>query len=227
MSVPSIASGHRLPVAANKAITARAAAASSVSTPKSINAAIDDFQNNRITKGVLVQDTRAAVEANFDALKAMAAAGKIAGFKVTDASKPALTLTASNLAGSSALLSKLTGSTVTLKDSASNIQTRLTDLMPLNSKITSVSLTDQGRPTMSMSAATYNASGALLSKIKGASVAVEFSRSYSAYKTSVGTDGSITVTAPAALFPSDAPLLGDSSLITGTSSGDLPFGPSP
>jgi hypothetical protein len=199
MTVNSIAIGNRLPIAASKAITARGAIATSASGPKSIATALDDFHNNRISKGVLIQDTRAVVEANYDALKAMAAAGKIAGLKVTDATKPTFTLSASSLSGSSALLSRLTGSTVTLRDSAANIQNRLNELMPLNSRITSVSLTDQGRPTISMSAATYSKSGALLSKVKGASIAVEFSRAYSNYKTSVGNDGSITVTAPAAL----------------------------
>ena len=199
MSSISSAGTNRLPAITSKAITARAAVQTANTGPKSIATALDDFQNNRLGKGVLIQDTSAALQANFDRLKTMAAAGKIAGFKVIDSTKPALNLSASNLANSSPLLAKLTGATVVLRDSAANIQSNLGALMPLNSRITSVSLTDQGRPTMSMSAATYNASGSLLAKIKGAAVAVEFSRPYASYKTSAGTDGSITVTAPAAL----------------------------
>ncbi|MEY2678583.1 MAG: hypothetical protein RLZ00_1275, partial [Pseudomonadota bacterium] len=137
---------------------------------------------------VSVTDTAANVQDSLDALKGFADAGKLKLLKVTDARSATLTMTAAQ----AVKLGALSGTNVILEDTAANIQGNFDALLAVK-KINRIALTDTARPMLQVTEAQYKKGGALLSKISGAAVSVEFARNFSDYRIQTNTDGSFTV----------------------------------
>lgn len=182
------------PVARAPAIARAAASSTSTLTAAQAVAA---FSANSSMKAVIIQDSAANIKSNFDALKSVAAAGKIGSIKFTDTGKQTIALTASNLGGATTatqLIAKLSGATLKLSDSASNIQNNLAKVSAQASKLSKIEFTDAGRPSLTLSPTEYKASSAALAKMSGASITVRFSGSSNQYRVSAQSDGSITTT---------------------------------
>jgi hypothetical protein len=137
---------------------------------------------------VSVTDTTAHVQANLDALQTFAAAGKLTALKLTDVSKATLSMTAQQ----ALRMGALSGATITLKDTAANIQSNFDALAALK-KVGGIELTDTARPVLQVTEAQYKKGSALLAKVTGAAVSVQFSGNASNYKIKANTDGSFTV----------------------------------
>ena len=137
---------------------------------------------------ISVTDTAANVQDSLDALKSFADAGKLKQLKITDARSATLTMTAAQ----AVKLGTLSGTNVILEDTAANIQGNFDALLAVK-KIGRIALTDTARPMLQVTEAQYKKGTALLSKISGAAVAVEFARNFSDYRIQTNTDGSFTV----------------------------------
>ena len=137
---------------------------------------------------VAVKDTVANVQNNLDALQGFAQVGKLGSLKFTNSSKPALTMTAEQ----AIKLGAMAGASITLQDTAANIQTNF-DALLASKKITGIQLTDTARPVLQLTEAQYKKGSALLAKVSGAAVSVQFSGNYNDYKIKANTDGSYSV----------------------------------
>lgn len=137
---------------------------------------------------VTVVDTVAQVQANIDALQSFAAGGKLTGVKFTDSSQPVLSLTVTQAKG----IGAIAGVGIKLTDTAANIQNNF-DALVANKKITAIQLTDTARPVLQLSEAQYKKGSALLAKVSGAAVAVQFNGNYNDYKIKANTDGTYSV----------------------------------
>ena len=137
---------------------------------------------------VSVVDTVAQVQANIDALQGFAAGGKLTGLKFTDSKQPVLSLTAAQAKG----IGAIAGVGIKLTDTAANIQNNF-DALVANKKITAIQLTDTARPVLQLSEAQYKKGSALLAKVSGAAVAVQFNGNYNDYKIKANSDGTYSV----------------------------------
>ncbi len=137
---------------------------------------------------VSVTDTAANVQSSLEELKSFADAGKLKMLKVSNASTATLTMTAAQ----AIKLGTVAGTSVVLEDTAANIESNFDALLAVK-KLKSITLTDTARPMLQVTEAQYKKGGALLSKISGAAVAVEFARNFSDYRIQTNTDGSFTV----------------------------------
>lgn len=137
---------------------------------------------------VAVTDTAANVQTNLDALQTLAEAGNLSLLKVTDASKAKLSMTAAQ----ALKLGALSGSAITLTDTAANIQANFDALLAVK-KINAIQLTDTARPVLQVTEAQYKKGAALLAKVSGAAVSVAFSGNMANYKIKANTDGSFAV----------------------------------
>ena len=137
---------------------------------------------------VAVTDTAANVQTNLDALQTLAEAGNLSLLKVTDASKAKLSMTAAQ----ALKLGALSGSAITLTDTAANIQANFDALLAVR-KINAIQLTDTARPVLQVTEAQYKKGTALLAKVSGAAVSVAFSGNMANYKIKANTDGSFAV----------------------------------
>lgn len=137
---------------------------------------------------ISVTDTAANVQDSLDALKGFADTGKLKLLKVTDARSATLTMTAAQ----AVKLGTVSGTNVVVQDTAANIQTNFDALLAVK-KVSQITLTDTARPMLQVTEAQYKKGGALLSKISGAAVAVEFARNFNDYRIQTNTDGSFTV----------------------------------
>ena len=100
-----------------------------------------------------VTDTAANVTTNIDALGTLAAIGDLTSIALTDGGTPTLDLTATQAAGDAAALAVITSAfTVTVSDTAANVAANLDALQALatSSELASVTLTDGGTPTLSI-----------------------------------------------------------------------------
>ncbi len=137
---------------------------------------------------VAVTDTAANVQTNLEALQTLAEAGNLSLLKVTDASKAKLSMTAAQ----ALKLGALSGSAITLTDTAANIQANFDALLAVK-KINAIQLTDTARPVLQVTEAQYKKGAALLAKVSGAAVSVAFSGNMANYKIKANTDGSFAV----------------------------------
>ncbi len=137
---------------------------------------------------IAVTDTAANVQNSLEELKAFADAGKLKTLKVTNASTATLTMTAAQ----AVKLGALAGTSVLIEDTAANIQSNFDNLLAVK-RIKTIQLTDTARPMLQVSEAQYKRGSALLSKISGAAVAVEFAGNFNNYAIRTNTDGSYTV----------------------------------
>lgn len=136
---------------------------------------------------VAVTDTAANVQANLDVLQSFAANRQLA-LKVTDAKTGSIKMTVDQ----ALQMGNLTGTALALEDSASNIQTNFNELLKVK-KINAIQLTDTARPVIEVSQAQYKNGAAMLNKISGAAVLVEFDKALKDYKIAANNDGSYSV----------------------------------
>jgi hypothetical protein len=137
---------------------------------------------------VSVIDTVANVQSNLDALQGFAQGGKLSALKFTNANNPTLTMTAAQ----ALKLGNIAAASITLKDTAANIQSNF-DGLSLSKKITSVQLTDTARPVLQLTEAQYKKGATFMAKVTGVAVSVQFSGNYGDYKVKANTDGSYSV----------------------------------
>jgi len=137
---------------------------------------------------VAVTDTAANVQTHIDALQTFAMAGNLSALKVTDASKATLNMTAAQ----AFKMGTLSGAAIKLTDTAVNIQENFEGLLAVK-RITSVQLTDTARPVLQVSEAQYKKGAALLTKVSGAALSVQFSGNMANYKIKPNADGSFAV----------------------------------
>ena len=121
-------------------------------------------------------------------------AGKLLEVKLLDPSNPLRVNVQQWLGAGPGFWSKVGGKfTVQVVDSSLNLAANLNQLQQQASRISSLTVNDTTRPTLTVSAAQYRSAGAVLAKLKGAALSVKFSGSYQDYTLKVKTDGSISV----------------------------------
>ena len=110
-----------------------------------------------------VNDTAAAVTANLDALSKVAALAKIT---LTDPGTPTLTLTAAQAANDAAVIGMISNSNleVVIADTATNVTAEL-DALNADPRISAITLTDTGTPTVTLTVAQVLDDATVLSKI--------------------------------------------------------------
>jgi hypothetical protein len=89
-------------------------------------------------------------------------------------------------------MGNLAGTSITLKDSAANIQTNFDELLKVK-RIGEIQLMDDARPLIEVTQAQFKNGAAMLNKISGAAVTVTFSGQLKDYKINPNNDGSYTV----------------------------------
>jgi len=127
--------------------------------------AVASFKAGTLAKAVIIQDSAANIKEKWTDLKALATAGKISSFKLTDLTKPTLTLSTADLANGTALMGKIsTMALVKVSDTSANIAAQFANLLAQTSKLSSIE--QSGDKTAMALTSTQFASGAsLLAKI--------------------------------------------------------------
>ena len=184
MSISSLAS----PVAVRPLLVARA-----VTSNPSAATAISSYKTTGLAKAVVIQDSAANIQANWSELKALANAGKISAFKLTDIGKPTLTLNAADLGKTStALLGKITSvASVKVSDTSVNIATNLNDLQAQAAKLLSIEQTGT-KTALGITAAQLKTASAALAKIDNGAYALSVSGVNKATLASVLANAKIT-----------------------------------
>ena len=178
--------------------------------------AMADLSAKRLSQAVTVEDSQDNLQANLANLQKLAAAGKLGALSFTDGAS-SLQFTAAQVNSSSALLSKVVASNITVQvadtagnmaraasristayevtvtDSAANIQKNLTGLQALaaNGKLDTLTLTDSSVPVV-MKAAQFGSTTALRDKMADATINVVDTAANIA-KTNVATASHVTV----------------------------------
>ena len=159
MRITSLASPVAVrPLLVPRATTSNPSAASAISTYKATG----------LAKAVVIEDSAENIQAKWGDLKALANAGKISAFKLTDATKPTLSLKASDLGkDSTALLGKVSAvALVKVSDTSDNIATNLNDLQAQAAKLLSIEQSGT-KAALGITAAQLKSASAALSKIDG------------------------------------------------------------
>lgn len=118
---------------------------------------------------------------------------KLKSIALTD-STAVLSVKVDDLTSAAGVLAKITSKfTYKISDSSANINAALDTLQTKVKSISSLTLTDTGRPTLSVTTTQYKKDAAVLAKISGAALSVKFSGNYADYKVTPKTDGSFTV----------------------------------
>ena len=167
MSITSLASSAvTRPLVVARAPLVNPAAAAAVST----------YKTTGLTKAVVIEDSAANIQAKWGELKALANAGKISAFKLTDATKPTLTLMASDLGkDSAALLGKIsTVASVKVSDTSAHIAANLNDLQAQASKLLTIEQTG-AKAALGITATQLKTATAALAKIDGGSYTLSVS----------------------------------------------------
>lgn len=127
--------------------------------------AVATYKSTGLAKAVVIQDTAANINAQWNDLKTLANAGKISAFKITDATKQTLTLTATDLANSTALMGKIAAvATLKVSDSSANIASNLDLLQAQAGKLGSIEQSGT-KSALSITAAQLKSASAALAKI--------------------------------------------------------------
>ncbi|CAN1553686.1 Serralysin-like metallopeptidase domain [Burkholderiaceae bacterium] len=160
MRITSLAS----PVAARPLLVARAPTA----VNPAASTAVSSYKTSGLAKAVVIQDTAANIQANWSELKALANAGKISAFKLTDSTKPTLALKASDMGkDSAALLGKISAvALVKVSDTSANIATNLNDLQAQSAKLLSIEQSGT-KAALGITVAQLKSASAALAKIDG------------------------------------------------------------
>ena len=121
---------------------------------------------------VKVQDKVANVSAQLDALQQ--ATGKLQEIKLTDTTNPMQVSVQQLLGAPQGFWGKVGGKLgFQVVDSGANLMAGLDQLQQQASRITSLTVSDTTRPTLSVTAAQYKNDGAVLAKLKGAALSVK------------------------------------------------------
>ncbi len=121
---------------------------------------------------VNISDTSANVSAHIDALQTLTAASQLTGIVFT--SGTTMTLTSTQGANDAAAIEKISSTyTLTISDTAANVQTNLNTLQTLetaigSTKFSAITLTDGGTPTVTISAAQGTSDATVIGKITSA-----------------------------------------------------------
>jgi len=127
--------------------------------------AVASFKAGSLAKAVVIEDSAANIKAKWTDLKALATAGKISSFKIKDASKPTISLTAADLANSTALMGKISSvAFVKVSDTSANIALKFADLLVQGSKINSIEQTGT-KAALALTSAQFAAGASVLGKI--------------------------------------------------------------
>ena len=127
--------------------------------------AVASFKAGSLAKAVVIEDSAANIKNKWTDLKALATAGKISSFKIKDASKPTISLTAADLANSTALMGKIASvAFVKVSDASGNIAAQFANLLAQASKISSIEQTGT-KTTMALTSAQLAAGASVLAKI--------------------------------------------------------------
>jgi hypothetical protein len=167
MRITSLAS----PVAVRPLLVPRGA----TSNPSAASA-ISTYKATGLAKAVVIEDSAENIQAKWGDLKALANAGKISAFKLTDATKPTLSLKASDLGkDSTALLGKVSAvALVKVSDTSDNIATNLNDLQAQAAKLLSIEQSGT-KAVLGITAAQLKSASAALAKIDGGSYTLSVS----------------------------------------------------
>jgi len=117
-----------------------------------------------------VNDSAANVSANLDTLQQVASAGELGTITLTDSGTPALTLSVAQITSDAAVLKAISGPyTLAVTDTAANVAADLDSLQALVTAktLSSITLTDSGIPTLSLTAAQLSADAGALADISG------------------------------------------------------------
>ncbi len=152
---------------------------------------------------VAVADTAANVVAYFDAIDART---NIASISLTDQGTPNLTLTVAQALGKTRALSEIAGSyALVVADTAANVAAQfdaLNTLAPLDS----IALTDEGKPTLTLTAAQGAKDGAALAALKG-SAAIAIADTAAQVAAHIGALNDLAPLASIALTDGEKPTL--------------------
>lgn len=155
-------------------------------------AAVANFKAGNLAKAVVIEDSAANIQAKWTDLKALATAGKISSFKLTDASKPTLTLSAADLSNSTALMGKIsTLAVVKVSDTSANIAAKFSDLQAQVSKISSIEQSGS-KTALALSSAQFAAGATLLAKIDAGGYTVSLSDVSAKTLAAVSTNAKVT-----------------------------------
>jgi len=149
---------------------------------------VRDNINDLLSLRVSVTDTAAHVQDSLDALGQLAQAGKLQTLKITDAANATLNMTAVQ----ATQLGNVSGVGVVIQDTAENIQSNF-DALLLVRKVKGIQLEDTARPSLQVTEAQYKKGTALLAKISGAAVTVQFSKNFNDYSIKANANGSYAV----------------------------------
>ena len=159
MRITSLAS----PVVVRPLLVQRAA-----STNPTAASAVSTYKSTGLAKAVVIEDSAENIQAKWSDLKALANAGKISAFKLTDSGKPTLALKASDLGKDSvALLGKVSAvATVKVSDTSAQIAANLDDLQSQAAKLLSIEQTGT-KAALAITAAQLKTASTALAKIDG------------------------------------------------------------
>lgn len=146
------------PLLVSRAVTSNPSAATAIST----------FKTTGLAKAVIIEDSAENIQAKWSDLKALANAGKISAFKLTDATKPTLTLKASDLGkDSTALLGKVSSvASIKVSDTSANIASNLDNLQAQATKLLSIEQTGS-KAALGITATQLKTDSAVIAKIDG------------------------------------------------------------
>ena len=183
------------PVASKPAASAATVPRAAAVNPD-VATALSAYAAGSLTKAVTIQDSAAHIAARFGDLKAMAAAGRIASIKLTDAAKPTLSVSVADATGSSSLVALLSGASVQVSDTAAHVQGGLDALQSVAAKLAAIEVqaaSDGSRPTVIFNATQYKNAAAAIAKLKGAATALQLSGNLADYRVTTKADGSIAL----------------------------------
>jgi hypothetical protein len=139
---------------------------------------------------ISVSDSAANVASNIDSLQTVATGGLLSAVTLTDGGTPTLTITSTQFSSDTGALGDITSAyhlavtgvtaanaatvganshvtSITISDTAANVVTNLAALQTLSTKLTSISLTDSGTPTLSITYSQLTGDATALGKISG------------------------------------------------------------
>jgi hypothetical protein len=115
---------------------------------------------------VNISDTAANVQASIDSLETLDAAGEITGIVLTDGGTPTITITAAQATSDkTAILDITSAHNLVVNDSIANVLANMAGLIALSSHLTTITLTDGGTPSFSLTGTQYAADSTTLLKI--------------------------------------------------------------
>ena len=142
------------------------------------NNSVGDFNSDQTTLdqgygGFSISDTAANVSGAIDALNAD---GSVNAITLTDSGAPTLSLSAAQAVNDTTALNEFTNAdySIVILDDAANVSAHF-DMLSVDSRVSSITLTDAGAPTLALSAQQALADTAALGKITNANYSIGIS----------------------------------------------------